>query len=114
MLSDNQQSLRLYHLWDNLIFESPLEEFQKQGLMLPPQRRGKGRGKGVPGLWTAQQADLLRTLCMFRDKHKIHKVAVRCNIPVWVWLYWGDEWSVTLDQVKRVMKKWASYQRSPS
>ena len=82
--------------------------------MLPPQRRGKGRGKGVPGLWSRQQADLLRTLCMFRDKHKIHKVAVRCNIPVWVWLYWGDEWSVTLDQVKRVMKKWASYQRSPS
>lgn len=25
MLSDNQQSLRLYYLWDNLIFESPLE-----------------------------------------------------------------------------------------
>lgn len=94
--------------------DSLLEEFQKQGLMIPPQRRGKGRAKGVPGLWTRQQADLLRTLCMMRDKHKIHQVAPRCNIPIWVWLYWGDEWGVTLDQVKRVMKTWAKYQQVPS
>jgi len=96
------------------IDDSLLEEFQKQGLMLPPQRRGKGRAKGVPGLWTRQQADLLRSLCMMREKHKIHHVAQRCNLPVWVWLYWGDEWGVTLDQVKRVMKTWAKYQRFPS
>ena len=96
------------------IVDSLLEEFQKQGLMLPPQRRGKGRAKGVPGLWTRQQADLLRSLCMMREKHKIHQVAQRCNLPVWVWLYWGDEWGVTLDQMKRVMKTWAKYQRFPS
>lgn len=96
------------------IDDSLLEELQKQGLMLPPQRRGKGRAKGVPGLWTRQQADLLRNLCMMRDKHKIHQVAPRCNLPVWVWLYWGDEWGVTLDQVKRVMKTWAKHQRFPS
>ena len=96
------------------IDDSLLEEFQKQGVMLPPQRRGKGRAKGVPGLWTRQQADLLRSLCMMREKHKIHQVAQRCNLPVWVWLYWGDEWGVTLDQVKRVMKTWAKHQRFPS
>ncbi len=96
------------------IDDSLLEEFQKQGLMLPPQRRGKGRAKGVPGLWSRQQADLLRSLCMMREKHKIHQVAQRCNLPVWVWLYWGDEWGVTLDQVKQVMKTWAQYQRFPS
>ncbi len=96
------------------IDDSLLEEFQKQGLMLPPQRLGKGRAKGVSGFWTRQQADLLRSLCMMREKHKIHQVALRCNLPVWVWLYWGDEWGVTLDQVKRVMKTWAKYQRFPS
>ena len=96
------------------IDDSLLEEFQKQGLMLPPQRRGKGRAKGVPGVWTHQQADLLRTLCMMREKHKIRQVARRCNLPVWVWLYWGDEWGLTLHQVKRVMKTWAKYQRFPS
>jgi hypothetical protein len=51
---------------------------------------------------------------MMREKHEIHQVAQRCNLPVWVWLYWGDEWGVTLDQVKRVMKTWAKYQRFPS
>jgi len=95
------------------IDDSLLDEFQKQGVMLPPQRCGKGRA-GVPGLWTRQQADLLRSLCMMREKHKIHQVAQRCNLPVWVWLYWGEEWGVTLDQVKRVMKTWAKYQRFPS
>ena len=55
------------------IDDSLLEEFQKQGLMLPPQRRGKGRAKGVSGLWTRQQADLLRTLCMPTN------CATRCN-----------------------------------
>jgi hypothetical protein len=89
------------------IDDSLLEEFQKQGVMPPPQRRSKGRARGVAGLWTRQQADLLRTLCMMRDKHKIYQVAPRCNLPVWVWLYWGDEWGVTLEQVKRVMKTWA-------
>lgn len=96
------------------IDDSLLEEFQKQGLMLSPQRRGKGRAKGVPGLWSHQQADLLRSLCMMREKHKIRQVAQRCNLPTWVWLYWGDEWGVTLDQVKRVMKTWAKHQRFPS
>jgi hypothetical protein len=96
------------------IDDSLLEEFQKQGLMLPPQRHGKGRAKGVPGLWPRQQADLLRSLCMMRDKHKIYQVAPRCNLPVWVWLYWGDEWGITLDQVRRVMKTWAKYQQFPS
>lgn len=96
------------------IDDSLLEEFQKQGVMPHPQRRGKGRSKGVPGVWTGQQADLLRSLCMMREKHNIHQVAQRCNIPVWVWLYWGDEWGVTLEQVKRVMKTWAKHQRFPS
>lgn len=96
------------------IDDSLLEEFQKQGLMLPPQRRGKGRGKGASGLWTRQQADLLHSLCYMREKHKIHQVAQRCNLHVWVWLYWGDEWGVTLDQVKKVMKTWAKYQQSSS
>ena len=96
------------------IDDSLLEEFQKQGLMAPPQKRGRGRAKGASGLWTRQQADLLRTLCMMRERHKIRQVAQRCNLPVWVWLYWGDEWGVTLDQVKRVMKKWAKHQQYPS
>lgn len=96
------------------IDDSLLEEFQKQGLMPPPQRHGKGRAKGTSGVWTHQQADLLCTLCMMRQKHKIHQVAKRCNLPVWVWLYFGDEWGVALDQVKQVMKRWAEYQRSPS
>lgn len=97
------------------IDESLLQEFQEQGVMLPAaERRSRGRGKGSRGLWTFQQRDLLRTLCMMREKQNIHSVAQRCNLIVWIWLYWGDEWGVTLAQVQHVMKTWAKYQQVSS
>ncbi len=97
------------------IDDSLLQEFQEQGVMLPAaQRRGRGRAKGNRGLWTLQQRDLLRTLCMMREKQNIHSVAQRCNLIVWIWLYWGDEWGITLAQVQQVMKTWATSQRSSS
>ncbi|GAC1634333.1 MAG: hypothetical protein NVS4B9_27090 [Ktedonobacteraceae bacterium] len=74
------------------IDDSLLQEFQEQGVMLPAvERRGRGRAKGNRGLWTLQQRDLLRTLCMMREKQNIHSVAQHCNLIAWIWLYWGDE-----------------------
>ncbi|GAC1354190.1 MAG: hypothetical protein NVSMB38_31950 [Ktedonobacteraceae bacterium] len=97
------------------IDDSLLQEFQEQGVMLPAaERRGRGRAKGNRGLWTLQQRDLLRTLCMMREKQNIHSVAQRCNLIVWIWLYWGDEWGITLAQVQRVLKTWATYQQVSS
>lgn len=95
--------------------DSFLEDLQKLGLMLPPaDRRGKGRGKGNPGLWSGHQVELLKSLCQFRDRQKLHSVAARCNLPVWVWLYWGDEYGITLEQVQRVITTWAKRVQSIS
>lgn len=104
-------SIRSYGLQ---IDDSLLQEFQEQGVMLPAQRRGRGRGKGNRGLWTLRQRDLLRTLCLMRERHNIRSIAQRCNLIVWIWLYWGDEWGITLEQVQHVMKTWATYQQSSS
>jgi len=104
-------SIRAYGLQ---IDDSLLQEFQEQGVMLPAQRRGRGRGKGNRGLWTPRQRDLLRTLCLMRERHNIRSVAQRCNLIVWIWLYWGDEWGITIEQVQHVMKTWAKYQQSSS
>lgn len=83
-----------------------LDEFQKQGLMRPPLRASRGR-YGNPGYWSPQQADLLRSLCLASQRKGAKSVAARCILPVWVWLYWGDEQGITLEQVQHVMFTWA-------
>jgi hypothetical protein len=96
------------------INDSLLQESQEQGLMLPRRRRFRGRDGSDPGVWTQQQRDLLRSLCHARERQGMHSIALRCNLPVWVWLYWGDNYGVTLKQVKRVMKTWAIRQEKPN
>ena len=93
------------------INDSLLQEFQEQGVMTAPRRRGRGRAKGNPGVWTLQQRNLLYSLCHARERQGLRSVAQRCNLPVWVWLYWGDEYGVTLDLVRRAMRTWASHQQ---
>ncbi|HEU5382411.1 MAG TPA: hypothetical protein VFV38_43925, partial [Ktedonobacteraceae bacterium] len=83
-----------------------LDEFQKQGLMRPPLRASRGR-YGNPGYWSPQQADLLRSLCLACQRKGAKSVAARCILPVWVWLYWGDEHGITLEQVQHIMFTWA-------
>jgi len=88
------------------IDDSTLDEFQKQGLMLPPLRASRGR-YGNPGYWSPQQAELLRSLCLSVQRKGAKSVAARCILPVWVWVYWGDEHGVTLEQVQHIMQTWA-------
>ncbi len=92
------------------INDSLLQEFQEYGWMLPPRRRSRGRGRGIQSVWTRHQRDLLQSLCHARERKGVHSVAQLCNLPVWVWLYWGDGYGVTLEQVKRVMHTWATRQ----
>ena len=96
------------------INDSLLQEFQEQGVMTNPRRRSRGRAKGNPGVWTRQQRDLLKSLCHARERQGMRSVAQRCNLPVWVWLYWGDGYGVTLDLVRRAMRTWALRQQSIS
>ncbi len=87
------------------IDDSTLDEFQKQGLMLPPLRASRGR-YGNPGYWSPQQAELLRSLCLSSQRKGAKSVATRCILPVWVWVYWGDEHGITLEQVQHIMHTW--------
>src|SRR5439155_25393907 len=70
--------------------------------------RGKGGGRGTrKGTWSQFQRDLfLREV----DQHhaEARKIATLCNIPVFVWLWYGDDW-VPLRQVIRAM---ATYRRA--
>lgn len=104
-----KQMFHALHSQGLRVDESFLEDLQKLGLMRPPShRKGKGRGMGrVSGLWSGQQVELLKSLCQLRDRQKLHSVAARCNLPVWVWLYWGDDYGITLEQVQQVMTTWA-------
>lgn len=90
--------------------ESMLEEFQKQGLMRPPLRASCGR-YGNPGYWSPQQAELLLSLCLATQHKGATTVVSRCLLPIWVWVYWGDDHGITLEQVQHVMQTWAQRMR---
>jgi len=96
-----------------------LTEFRRFGLIRGPQKRGKAGG-GSEVLWPADQLPLLVTLLKQQDmwnrqaQHHLYRRAWLCTLPVWGWLYWGEEHtSVPLDQVKRALTTWAkAYQHS--
>lgn len=96
------------------IDESQFQELRKHGLIMPGCLQSKGRYGSKPGLWTSQQRDLLHILCHERGQQKMHSIAVLCNIPISLWLYWGDNAGVPLEQVKQIMKTWAVRQKEPS
>lgn len=89
-----------------VISDSLFEEWQKFGVMSMGRREGRGRKKGGSGWWLRQQLELLCTLCRVKQEQKLASVAPQCNIPVWVWMYWGEGYGVSLEQVKRAIKTW--------
>jgi hypothetical protein len=88
------------------IDDSVLEDFQKQGLMPPPVRASRGR-HGNPGFWSPQQAAYLACLCLVSQRKGVRRVENRCTIPVWVWVYWGEDYGVSLSLVRQAMQTWA-------
>jgi hypothetical protein len=74
------------------------------GLLDSPTRRGVGRGKGTTkGIYSANQRQLLMTLLQHRARGS--RIAELSNIPVALWLYWGDTY-VPLRQTKRALNTW--------
>jgi hypothetical protein len=74
---------------------------------------GAGSGRGSrKGTWSQFQRDLfLREVDQHHDQAE--KIATLCNIPVSVWLWWGDDW-VPLRQVARVMDTYCKAYRRGS
>lgn len=73
------------------------------GLLDKGTPRGRGQGKGKKYLWPENQAQLLRLLL---DKREEAKRSTLCNIPVALWLNWGDAYA-PLRQIRRALRTWA-------
>jgi len=74
------------------------------GLLDSPDRHGLGRGKGISATWPDQQRQLFLTLLDKRPD--VTEIATLCNIPVFVWLWWGDD-LVPRRQALRALTTWA-------
>ncbi len=73
------------------------------GLLDRGTERGRGKGKGKSYLWSENQRRLFLILL---DKHGSVSRPVLLNIPVALWLIWGDDY-VPLRQVRRAMATWS-------
>jgi hypothetical protein len=74
------------------------------GLLDHPYKPGRGRAAGsYPGTWPETQMTLFVTL--WQKRPDVSSIASLCNIPVYTWVYWGDDY-IPLRQVRRVMGTW--------
>ncbi len=82
-----------------------VDDWVAQGLLDRPEHRPLGYGRGsLPAVWSDNQRELFLTLLQKRDEGA--PIAALCNIPVWLWLWWGEGY-VPLPQVRRAMRTWA-------
>jgi hypothetical protein len=75
---------------------------------------GRTHGSGSTARWSQQQHKLFLALLRHRQKGNIRENGALCNIPVWLWLYWGELGGVSLKQVRRAMHTWTAYWRGQS
>lgn len=84
-------------------------DWEAHGLLDQPKNNGSnGRGGKVLGTWDENQLHLFLSLLEVRVRTKA--VADLCSIPVWLWLWWGDDY-VPMRQVKKAMTTWATAAR---
>jgi hypothetical protein len=84
-----------------------ITDWTELGLLDSPRRAGRGKGQGRGnrlGVWSENQLNLLLTL-LDKRRQGVH-INSLCNIPVWLWLYCGDDYA-SLDQVKRALDTWS-------
>lgn len=79
-------------------------DWQEAGLIDRPEKKGLGRGRGISALWPESQMKLW--LLLLQKRGDITQVPVLCNIPVGLWLYFGDRY-VPIRQVRKCMKTWS-------
>jgi hypothetical protein len=74
------------------------------GLLDRATKRGLGQGKGTASTWPDQQLKLF--LALLNQRETVKRIATLCNIPVGVWLWWGDSY-VPTRQARRALETWA-------
>lgn len=88
--------------------ERLIVDWSSLGLIDRPEHRGAGQRRGSEkGTWNAEQRQLF--LALLRKRSEIDSVATLANIPVWMWLVWGDRY-VPLRQVRQALSTWARQQ----
>jgi hypothetical protein len=73
---------------------STLDEFIKQRLMPNAQKKR----------WTRRQAHLFQGLCALEP----HNMTIRRQLLTRIWIVCGEQYGITLAQVKQVMRDWAA------
>lgn len=82
-----------------------VDDWVAKGLLDRPEHRPLGYGRGSkPAVWSDNQRELFLSLLEKRDEGM--PIPALCNIPIWLWLWWGDSY-VPLRQVRRAMQTWA-------
>ncbi len=81
-----------------------LTDWQAAGLLDQPTKRGLGRGKGIQALWPESQLRLW--LLLLQKRAEVTQVPVLCNVPVGLWLYFGDEYA-SIRQVRKCLGTWS-------
>ncbi len=87
-----------------------ITDWVQLGLLDQPERHGLGRENGSIAYWPERQHHLLITLLAKRQEGA--HVGPLCNIPVWLWLWFGDEYA-PLRQVRRALQTWGEFQGIP-
>lgn len=91
--------------------ERLVKDWVSLGLLDHARRRGRGRGKGREGTWPESQEKLF--LLLLGKRAEVKRIATLCNVPVAMWLLWGDDY-VPLRQAKLALETWAgAYDRVP-
>ena len=75
---------------------------------------GRAHGSGSTARWTQHQRDLFLSILQQRQKGNIRENGPLCNIPIWLWVYWGQLGGISLKQVRRAMVTWTVYWRGQS
>jgi hypothetical protein len=91
--------------------ERTFTNWVEHGLIAQAARTGLGPGKGVARTWDGHQAQLLLQICRLRQQ--TDRLAVLANIPVGMWLLFGDEY-VGTTQAMTAMCTWADATGSTS
>ncbi len=89
-----------------------IHDWVAKGLLDKPTRRGLGQGKGTTALWPENQLKLLVSI-LKKQREGVRMIATLCNIPVSIWLWFGDSY-VPVRQVRRALATYADTYRDSS
>jgi hypothetical protein len=81
-----------------------LSDWVSLGLIDRAERHGLGRGAGTSATWPANQLQLF--LVLLRQRPTVTRMIALCNIPVALWLWWGDDY-VPTRQTRRALETWS-------